>query len=62
MQASRLVPKCSTAVRRSLVGVFVVGSLFWVIQPVQAHGDGASEREDRTSGVWALQRSFFVRG
>ena len=39
MQASRLVPKCSTAVRRSLVGVFVVGSLFWVIQPVQAHGD-----------------------
>lgn len=25
----------------------------------QEEGDGASEREDGTSGVWALQRSFF---
>jgi len=26
----------------------------------QEEGDGASEREDGTSGVWALQRSFFM--
>ena len=26
----------------------------------QEEGDGASEREDGTSGVWALQGSFFV--
>ena len=28
----------------------------------QEEGDGASEREDGTSGVWALQRSFFALG
>ena len=28
----------------------------------QEEGDGASEREDGTSGVWALQGSFFALG
>jgi len=62
MKASRFALQCSAAVQLGFVGAFVVVSLLSAIQPVQAHGDGASEREDRTSGVWALQRSFFVRG
>ena len=39
MKASRFMSQCSSAVRQGLAGVFVVGSLFLVIQPVQAHGD-----------------------
>jgi hypothetical protein len=39
MKASRFLTQCSAAVRQGFVGAFVVGSLFWVIHPVQAHGD-----------------------
>ena len=34
--------------------------LLLLITRDQEEGDGASEREDGTSGVWALQGSFFV--
>ena len=42
MKASRLMSQCSAAVRQGL-GVFVVCSLFLVIQPVQAHGDAKGD-------------------
>ncbi len=39
MTAFRFLCQCSAAMRTGLVGVFVVGSLLSLIQPVQAHGD-----------------------
>ena len=43
MKAARSMFQCSVAVRRGLAGALVVGSLFWVIQPVQAHGDAKGD-------------------
>ena len=43
MKASRFVSRCSAAVLQGLVGAFVVCSLFWVIQPAQAHGDAKGD-------------------
>ena len=39
MKASRSVARWQASARQGLVGACVVGSLLWVIQPVNAHGD-----------------------
>ena len=53
MTAFRFLCQCSAAVRTGLVGVFVVGSLLSVIQPVQAHGDikGGAAMPDTSSAA-----------
>ena len=43
MKASRFMSQCSVAARQGLAGAFVVGSLFLVIQSVQAHGDAKGD-------------------
>lgn len=43
MKAPRFLSEFLVAVRQGLVGAFVVGSLFWVIQPAQAHGDAKAD-------------------
>ena len=43
MKLSRFLSKCLFAVRQGLVGAFLVGSLFWVIQPAQAHADAKGD-------------------
>ena len=39
MKSSRFLSPCLAVVRQGLVGAFLVGSLFWVILPSQAHAD-----------------------
>ena len=39
MKTLRFVAHWSASVRQGFVGAFVVGSLFWVMQPANAHGD-----------------------
>ena len=43
MKTSRFLSHCLAAVRQGLVGAFLVGSLFWVIQPAQAHADAIGD-------------------
>lgn len=43
MKAFRFVCQCSDVVRQGLVGAVVVGSLFWAMQPVRAHGDARGD-------------------
>jgi hypothetical protein len=39
MKTLRFVAHWSASVRQGFVGAFVVGSLLWVMQPANAHGD-----------------------
>ena len=43
MTASRFLCQCSAALSQDVFGALVVGSLFWVIQPAQAHGDAKGD-------------------
>ena len=43
MTASRFLCQCSAALRQGVFGALVVGSLLWVIQPAQAHGDAKGD-------------------
>ena len=43
MMALQFKSQCSTALRQGIVGAFMIGSLFWVIQPVFAHGESGGD-------------------
>ena len=49
MKTLRFVAHWSASVRQGFVGAFVVGSLFWVMQPANAHGDVRGTADDGLS-------------